>query len=246
MKKILISALLSIQMIVPSIAVSAETIGTQEASDNLKSRTDIPINLINGGFEQPGNISNVEMYDQTSVPGWNTTASDNLIEFQKDGFEYISAYEGSQWAELNATRAGALWQDVATKPGSIVYWQVAHRGRLGTDTAKVRFGKPGSNLTEIATMTTDQQWKLYSGYYKIPVGQTTTRFQFEASSTATGDDTVGNLIDDIKFTSQYTASKVYVDYVDGKGNKLTDSETLVGDEGTDYTTTEKKITGYVL
>ncbi|WP_449408978.1 DUF7507 domain-containing protein [Microbacterium maritypicum] len=42
-------------------------------------------------------------------------------------------------------------------------------------------------------------WGTHTGSYTVPAGQTTTRFGFQAVSTATGNQSVGNLLDDISF-----------------------------------------------
>ncbi|OTP26377.1 MucBP domain-containing protein, partial [Enterococcus mundtii] len=162
----------------------------------------------------------------------------------------MTTNSGRQWAELNANVSGALYQDIPTTPGAVIYWQISHRGRKGTDTAAVKFGAPGSNLETIETMKTGTEWQTYSGYYTIPEGQTTTRFQFEAVDTSTGEKSIGNLIDNVVFTNEYTptaeAEPVTVNYVDEQGNQLAPSETLNGKIGENYTTTPKEIENYVL
>ncbi|MGE7825531.1 isopeptide-forming domain-containing fimbrial protein [Paenibacillus sp. NPDC093718] len=56
---------------------------------------------------------------------------------------------------------------------------------------------PG-DLPSVQTMSTDKDaWKYYSGSYTVPAGQTVTRFGFEAISSANGNITGGNFIDDI-------------------------------------------------
>ncbi|MBC1553207.1 DUF5011 domain-containing protein [Listeria booriae] len=159
------------------------------------------ISLQNGSFEQPVIDKGSSLLDDSAVPGWKTTATDHLIELQNH-YEDREAADGNQYAELNAVEASALYQDIATTPGAKVRWQVAHQGRDGEDTAVVKFGAP-SNLTTIETMTTSNDgWKTYSGTYTIPAGQTTTRFEFEAVSSATGDVTRGNFLDNIVFATQ--------------------------------------------
>ncbi|WP_186809231.1 MucBP domain-containing protein, partial [Enterococcus mundtii] len=209
------------------------------------------INIVNGDFESPvikDSVSNI--IPQEEFPGWKTTASDGQIELQSNGFEKMTTNSGRQWAELNANVSGALYQDIPTTPGAVIYWQISHRGRQGTDTAAVKFGAPGSNLETIETMKTGTEWQTYSGYYTIPEGQTTTRFQFEAVATSTGDKSIGNLIDNVVFTNEYTptaeAEPVTVNYVDEQGNQLAPSETLNGKIGENYTTTPKEIENYVL
>ncbi|MBC1316820.1 LPXTG cell wall anchor domain-containing protein [Listeria booriae] len=159
------------------------------------------ISLQNGSFEQPAIDKGSRLLDDSTVPGWKTTATDHLIELQNH-YEDREAADGNQYAELNAVEASALYQDIATTPGAKVRWQVAHQGRDGEDTAVVKFGAP-SNLKTIETMTTSNDgWKTYSGTYTIPAGQTTTRFEFEAVSSATGDVTRGNFLDNIVFATQ--------------------------------------------
>lgn len=157
------------------------------------------ISLQNGSFEQPAvPYGEWITFDQSEVPGWQTTSSDGLIEIQNHN-ENRDAADGEQYAELNAYEASALYQDIVTTPGATVRWQVSHRGRHTTDTATVKFGAPG-DLKLIDTMTTSvDAWKTYSGTYTIPAGQTTTRFQFEAVG---GDPANGNLLDNIVFATQ--------------------------------------------
>ncbi|OUK04366.1 MucBP domain-containing protein, partial [Lactococcus petauri] len=115
------------------------------------------------------------------------------------------SFNGKQHAELVAEDKTMLYQDVDTTPGVTVKWRVAHRGLWGTDTAEVWFGKPNSSnpeagLVKIATMTSpNTEWKIYSGEYTIPAGQTVTRFGFKAISAGNATVTAGNLLDDIQF-----------------------------------------------
>ncbi|NDB17700.1 MAG: hypothetical protein EB027_00170, partial [Actinobacteria bacterium] len=59
---------------------------------------------------------------ESNVPGWSTTASDQQIELWSSGFNGVPAAEGGQFAELNANMTSALYQDVATTPGTHVTW----------------------------------------------------------------------------------------------------------------------------
>ncbi|WP_239257304.1 immunoglobulin-like domain-containing protein [Listeria ilorinensis] len=155
------------------------------------------IKLVNGDFED----SAVGLLNQSQVPGWSTTATDQTIEIMRN-FGGIPAASGHQWAELNAYQVAALYQDVATEPGKKVRWQVYHRGRAGIDTAVVEFGAPGGPLVEQTKMSTNKtEWKLYKGSYTIPAGQTTTRFQFRSVSAAGGDQAIGNFLDDVVFST---------------------------------------------
>ena len=158
---------------------------------------------------------------------WDTTETDNVIELWKNdddgsgpqaqqtakganGGQAISAEDGSQWAELNANYIGALYQDLPTVSGQVLQWSVWHRGRYsdaGKDEPDVMQVKVGSTTKQTAQVPTDQttpnisdnweNWHQYKGVYTVPAGQTTTRFQFEAVSTASGNDSIGNFIDDL-------------------------------------------------
>nr|WP_221771958.1 immunoglobulin-like domain-containing protein [Listeria booriae] len=164
------------------------------------------IALENGDFENPvvTTKSHWNTFNAKSVPGWNTTASDNLIEIQENGRKgNIQAISGTQWAELNAYEVSALYQDIPTTPGVKVRWQVYHRGRSGIDTAVVEFGAPNEQMAQQAEMIDgSKKWGLYTGEYTIPEGQTTTRFQFRSVSAAGGDPAAGNLLDNIQFATQ--------------------------------------------
>ncbi len=161
------------------------------------------ISLANGDFEQPALTTNYTQISQSQVPGWKTTATDGLIELWKSGFQGVSSNTGNQFAELNATQASALYQDIPTVPGQTVQWSLAHRGRQSTtvpDVMAVKIGAPGGPLSVQASPSdTKSAWGLYSGLYTIPAGQTVTRFQFEAISSAGGDKSIGNFLDSIQF-----------------------------------------------
>ncbi|EKV03555.1 hypothetical protein Lepto7375DRAFT_5860 [Leptolyngbya sp. PCC 7375] len=179
--------------------------------------------LINDGFEDPritiqppvpvasfGNV--VFQYDETDVPGWLSSA-DNLIEIWDEnnnpgatGIAPVPPFEDNQFAEINAVLNGSLYQDATTTPGTVLTWQFAHRGRTGVDTLNLKLGPPGATVAQInpTTGTTSfstgtSDWILYQGTYTIPAGQTTTRFEFVAVSTASGSTSEGNFLDAIRF-----------------------------------------------
>ncbi|MBA3925592.1 immunoglobulin-like domain-containing protein [Listeria rustica] len=162
------------------------------------------IALVNGDFENPRITTNegYGLFDASLVPGWETSASDNLIEVQnKDSYNYV-APSGSQWGELNGSEVSALYQDIPTTPGVKVRWQVYHRGALGVDTAVVEFGAPGGTMVQQAEMADgNTEWGLYTGSYTIPAGQTTTRFQFRSLGASGGNAYNGNMLDDIQFAT---------------------------------------------
>lgn len=157
--------------------------------------------LINGGFEQPAIPgTNVGYYYESQVPGWETTSTDSTIELWGNNFNGVPAYSGNQHAEINYTQFSALYQDVPTTPGDILLWYCAHRGRLGTDVMEVRIGDPNGTLIPQGQYTTgNTAWAVYSGTYIVPAGQTTSRFAFQAVSSAGGSPGAGNFLDDVAF-----------------------------------------------
>ena len=159
------------------------------------------ITLTNAGFESPAiSPRSYRIMSEANVPGWSTTASDRQIELWSTGFNGVPSAEGEQFAELNANMVSALFQDVQTTPGTAVTWSLAHRGRAGVDTMRVVIGPPEGPLKEVARMSDGTSaWGRHSGTYVIPARQTVTRFAFEAVSTAGGNPTVGNFLDDIAF-----------------------------------------------
>lgn len=95
-------------------------------------------------------------------------------------------------------------------PGALLYWGLSHRGRASAtvaDVMQLRIGRtgPGDGFgappAVWAMADTNAAWAKYNGTYTVPDGQTLTRFAFAAVTTATGDATVGNFLDDIVFTS---------------------------------------------
>ncbi len=158
--------------------------------------------IVNGSFEQPViSGSNVLYVDETLVPGWETTSTDNTIELWGNNFNGVPAYAGTQHAEINYTQMSALYQDVTTTPGDVLVWYFAHRGRAGVDVMELRIGAPGNTYQQGQFSTGNTAWALYSGVYVVPAGQNTTRFEFQAISTASGSPAAGNFIDDVAFYS---------------------------------------------
>jgi type II secretory pathway pseudopilin PulG len=165
---------------------------------------------------EPDNVIELWRNDDAPGPGTGLTAQ------AANGGLPISAQDGYQWAELNANQTGALFQNLPTNPGVVLQWSVWHRGRYSgvanagkKDIMRVQIGSttPGTQLdqpaTNVATGVTATDisddataWHLYRGFYIVPPGQTTTRFQFAAISTASGNNSIGNFIDNLSLNNQ--------------------------------------------
>ena len=182
----------------PSATASASASEICTASDT---------HLVNGGFEEP--IVPAKSYRQfldSQVPGWTTSAADHKIEIWSNGFNGVSAPEGSQFAEINATQAAELYQVVDTVPGQKLVWSLAHRARAAGaagDTMSVNIGAETAapNSTTTFTDNLTDGWVRHTGEYVVPAGQTKTRFGFESGPTASGNKSIGNFLDDIFFTT---------------------------------------------
>jgi hypothetical protein len=124
---------------------------------------------VNGGWHgYAGGPNQILFLNQNQpdqvVPGWKTTAGDQLIEIQRQvsGFEQDGTFRsgsyfdthnaqpahGNFFAELNANNLAAFYQDIEAIVGQTYYWSVRHRGRQfassQTDTMLVKIGPPGS------------------------------------------------------------------------------------------------------
>lgn len=172
--------------------------------------------LINGSFESPY-IADGHWGLFTNVPGWHTTSSDGNIELWGNGFSSASggpvyAYDGRQFAEINATQFATLYQDVTgISAGSLVGFQFAHRGRSGVDTMRLTITDLGANdavgggddtvLFRDDYSDGNTAWGFYTSVSEVPISALghTIRFSYQALTTAGGDSTVGNFIDAADF-----------------------------------------------
>ena len=176
--------------------------------------------LTNGGFENPAITNELctqfslpqcyALLNESDVPGWDTTANDNKIEIWTNGFLGVPAYEGSQFAELNANEVSTLFQDViGIQAGSIVGYEFAHRGRLGDDTMALTITDLGAdnilgggNDTVLFTnqyTTGNSAWGFYSDPSALTAIGNTMRFAYASVSAAGGNQGNGNFLDAVKF-----------------------------------------------
>ncbi|MEZ5596361.1 MAG: LamG domain-containing protein [Pseudomonadales bacterium] len=162
---------------------------------------------INGGFESPvvgvfppapvEKYKTSGLYAQRDVDGWSTYGPSGLIEIWGNK-PNPAPYEGLQYAETQAKSMHAIYQDLPTVPGSTLRWSFAHRGRLGTDTIQVLLGPPGSATVQGTFATGPSKWKVYSGSYAVPAGQTVTRLELKPRVSGYGSSSVGNYVDAVE------------------------------------------------
>ena len=169
--------------------------------------------LTNGGFEQPPHTPGVPDFDlplDSTVPGWDTTATDHTMEIWSDNFQGVPAYEGTQFAELNANEVATLYQDsTGIAAGSLLGFQFAHRGRLGIDTLALRIIDLGLDNAigggDDTTLFTQQYsdnntaWGFHTNSAPIAALGNTIRFAYDSVSAAGGNPTFGNFLDAVDF-----------------------------------------------
>lgn len=182
--------------------------------------------LINGSFEQPvlPPGPNYKFINEASVPGWQTTATDNLIEIWANGFLGVISSDGNQHAELNATQSSTLFQDATDiAAGSQVGFTFDHRARVGVDTMQLTITDLGvDNLRggvetaadtvlfqkQYSTGTAD--WATYDSFLEAPIFAlgNNIRFAYSAISTGSGNASIGNFIDNADFGVNVATSLV--------------------------------------
>ena len=156
--------------------------------------------LVNGGFEDGTNGCN-GIFNQNMINGWETTATDDMMEIWCDGRILSSitynAREGNRFAEINANQTAGLFQTISTTPGTYMIWSVSHLARdTGVEEIEIQAGVSTTTNVVLETQTaTRTGWRDYSGVYLVPSGQVSTVFIFEATSGGGS----GNLLDRISF-----------------------------------------------
>lgn len=176
------------------------------------SATQAQATLINGGFEIPdiGDTATVSQQNPANVPGWQTT--DQSIEIWANGFNGVFAEEGTQFAEINAFISGTLFQEVSgIAAGSEVGFTFLHRGRAGVDVMNLAitdlgldnlFGTADDTILFSSNYSADNTaWVRNTNEGEDPIISlgNDVRFAYSAVSTATGNPSVGNFLDDANF-----------------------------------------------
>lgn len=160
-----------------------------------------PNNNLNAGAEDPIiATSSYVITAASNVPGWYTTEPSNSIEIWSSGFNGVVAQEGNQFFEINSNNYGTMYKELCLVPGSTMQYSIWHRGRSGVDEAAILIGGSIATAQPVDTMITGLNWTNYTGTYYVPAGETTTVFAFQALSTATGNISVGNFIDNFELT----------------------------------------------
>jgi hypothetical protein len=162
--------------------------------------------------------------DASQVPPWSTSASDNKIELWSSGYSassggpvfsiapgqstaagdvFFPAGGGNFFAELNATRPSTLSQTVTLGKTGILSYSFWHRGRAGLDTMKLDVQELKNGVWTTVHSDTYQTGQTWTNYVQknILIGESGQqyRFAYTAVSTATGNLSIGNFIDNAAF-----------------------------------------------
>lgn len=167
-------------------ALSVSLLAAAPASANL---------IINGGFEQPDVAAGSWQYFSSgAVDGWE---GDNIEIW--DNYGGVTAYEGSQFAELNAhPYSGSefgIFQSFATTIGQSYDLSFAYRARQSNSESFDVSVMPGMtwNLDDHVVGA----WSIFSGSFVASSELTTLTFTSVIPETGT----VGNFLDDVKVTA---------------------------------------------
>lgn len=157
-------------------------------------------NLIeNGSFENPNVTTGTwQFFTSDQVAGW--TGSN--IEIWDSGFNGVNAYEGSQFAELNAhpnmDGPFGIYQTIDTTIGQSYDLSFAYRARQSNSESFMLSLISDGNSTE--TLLNDHVtngWSIFTGSFIADALQTTIKF-----TSVSPNGTVGNFLDDVKVTAQ--------------------------------------------
>ncbi|MEC4004320.1 gliding motility-associated C-terminal domain-containing protein [Flavobacterium sp. SUN052] len=171
----------------------------------------LPNNFCNSGFEAPCGVppGGMSFVNQTNFSCWNTTASDGIIEVWSSGNEGVTSYSGTQFIELNANEVSTLYQNFSAIPGTLINLSFAHRGRFsGTDILEVQVGPVGGPYVSLGQYSAQPSaWVFNTINYTIPSGTNTNyTIRFVSISSGSGNNTVGNFLDDITLVASTCSS----------------------------------------
>lgn len=151
------------------------------------------------------------------IDGWQTTASDERIEIWNNDNSIkptIKAFEGNNYAEINANEVAELFQEVVISNGDVVDYVFYHRGRdLATEQLTFRItdlgvdgifnGYDGAGLAQgddtqkinLVSTAGTTAWVTNFGNDVFTSNGNKYRFGFETVTGTTNSATEGNFLD---------------------------------------------------
>ena len=159
------------------------------------------------------------------APSGNCTSptgpNGRLMELWLSTFNGVPARSGANFAELNAAASSRLYQNVCLINGEQINWRFSHRGRGSSTVPDVMDYNVGASLPIIRVSTTSNGtvpagtpvvsqgtanapasggsgWRDYSGSFTYAGATGVTSMGFESISAGSGNNTVGNFLDNIQ------------------------------------------------
>lgn len=170
---------------------------------------------VNSSFEEPFILTTpptpyqtfnplIKAYLEADVPGWTTTDINGAIEIWRSGAFGFTAFDGDQWAEINAYSAGTLTAYVTPAAGTTIGLRFAHRGRGSAtvgDVMRAVVTDMGTSavLHDATYSATNVAWILHEVTFSSLATGNQLRLQLTAVSTASGNNSIGNFIDAVAF-----------------------------------------------
>ncbi len=152
--------------------------------------------IVNGSFEDPDVATGAwQAFFPSDVPGWEGSR----IEIW-DNYNGRTAYEGTQFAELNADpgngSAFSIFQDIDTVIGNAYNVSFAYQARQNNNEAFEFSIIPdgGTSLDWLLTDHTTAGWSVFTDTFVATA--LSTRLMFTSVVPETG--TIGNFLDDVK------------------------------------------------
>ena len=177
--------------------------------------------VLNGSFEYPKIPAGTgyafangtrQLFWKSTAPGSGGTLGMD-VELGNDSANnpYLTpgskANDGDQFAELNAEKAGSLYQDVLTAPGATLSWSFAHRSRKGTGTnvmylviAASKDAQKITNQSEINALTAKYQLDGDTVEYN---GGTYTLWKFEGNPDYWQDHSGSYTVPDNQYATRF-------------------------------------------
>ena len=157
-------------------------------------------NLIeNGSFENPNVTTGTwQFFTSDQVAGW--TGSN--IEIWESGFNGVNAYEGNQFAELNAhpdmDGPFGIYQTIDTTIGQTYDLSFAYRARQSnSESFMLSLISNGNSTDSLLNDHVTSGWSIFSGSFIANALETTIKF-----TSVSPDGTIGNFLDDVKVTAR--------------------------------------------
>ena len=148
-----------------------------------------------------------------------TSPNGPLMEMWRTNFQGVPARAGLNFVELNASASSRMYQNVCVINGDQIAWRFSHRGRgsatvrdvmdynIGASVPIVRVGTTSNGAfnapvasqgTANAPVSGGNGWVDYTGSFTYAGATGITSMGFESISAGSGNNTVGNFLDNIQ------------------------------------------------